>query len=302
MSKGGHVWAFLLLVVVFQLIYMLLINFHLALFYPSEDNTVLVPSSSSSSRSKTQKHVRKLQKQKLGPRSRQTKPNKLNLITPLPDSQVHNSSSSSSSSALVSFAALPLEERQFIPGVYEYSDDDNDDVNGANSSALIIRGASITSDYHSPGKRLWFQLFALGNRILDEKIEPNDHYCSFEDINNKNNNNNSNIVKNSSNTILPLKPWNDMQEEIFLCKIGTKTSRAILMPSKGVDSNTNQVVQIWRCPIELSSFDFEKFYHHPTADMAMAITFLHKKSSNNNNNNGKRDTSSLTTTTTTEVA
>jgi len=300
MPKGGQVWAFLLLVSALQLLYLLLINFHLALFYPSEDSTVLVPnsssSSSSSSRSKTQKHVRTLQKQKLGQRSYRTTPNTLNVSTPLPDSQEVHSSSSSRSSALVSLAALPQQERQFISGVYQYSDDDhNDDVNGAKSSALIIRGASITSDYHSPGKRLWFQLFAFGNRIMDKKLAPGGHYCSL-DINNNNNNNNN--VQNSNNTILPLTPWNDMHEEIFLCNIGTKTSRAILMPSKGVDSNTNQVVQIWRCPIKLSSSDFEKFYHHPTADMAMAITFLHKKGNNNKNNNDKRDTSSLTTTTT----
>ena len=39
---------------------------------------------------KTQKHVYKHQKKKLGQRSFQTKPNKLNLITPLPNSQVYS--------------------------------------------------------------------------------------------------------------------------------------------------------------------------------------------------------------------
>jgi len=160
-------------------------------------------------------------------------------------------------SALVSLASIPEKERQFHPGVYNY---------GLNKNALIVTGASITSEYHSSNK-LWLQLFALGDKMFGNEK------CDFIDDR-----------SNGNDTTVVLKPWEDMEDERFLCKVGATTARFTLMPSNGYDPNTNEVLQIWRCPIILSSFYYEQFREHPTDGMALAVDVMHKSSQTNDVN------------------
>mmetsp|Transcript_6036 Transcript_6036/g.13199 ORF Transcript_6036/g.13199 Transcript_6036/m.13199 type:complete len:151 (+) Transcript_6036:199-651(+) len=48
------------------------------------------------------------------------------------------------------------------------------------------------------------------------------------------------------------------------------------MPSKGSDPNTNESLQIWRCPIILSTSDIRKFCSsRPSNNMALAVNIMY---------------------------
>lgn len=179
-----------------------------------------------------------------------------------------------SSSAFVSLATIPEEEKKFTPGVYKYGRYKN--------ASLIITGASITSEYNSP-QTLWFQFFALGDRVFDAKSAPNyGEACHVKGEN-------KTVVDDYDERILaalPLKPWDEMKNEGFLCRVGTRAARFELMPSEGFDPNTNRILQIWRCPLAgvpdqasiLPSSDVNRFLqHHLTEDMALAVDIVHRE-------------------------
>ena len=160
----------------------------------------------------------------------------------------------------MSLATIPDLDKKFIPGVYKYGRYKNE--------SLVITGASITSEYNSP-QTLWFQFFALGDRVFDAKSAPNGGEACHVKGENKT------VVDDYNDQILaalPLKQWDETKNEVFLCKVGTNTARFELMPSEGFDSNTNRVLQIWRCPLAgvsghasiLPSSDVERFLQYPT--------------------------------------
>jgi hypothetical protein len=169
-------------------------------------------------------------------------------------------------STLVSPVGVIESKNQFIPGVYKYGMNE--------TTTLVIIGASITSDYHSPDK-LWFQMYAMGNRMFDQKLSSKPScYFTDEEVN----------ATLYANGTLPLKPWKEMEDERFLCRIGTNEARFELMPAIGADSNTNEVLQVWRCPLRgvsgqdsiLSDLDFQQLRQRPMDDMALAIDVLHE--------------------------
>ena len=189
-------------------------------------------------------------------------------------------------SALVPMSTISEVERVAIPGIYNYR-------TSPSSSALVITGASITGDYHSPdGTTLWFHMFVLARKFFEttEAMEA----CSSRD------------KKIQNNMKDEVKPWDEMMNETFLCRIGTRDAYFELMPSNGIDPNTNELIQVWRCPLYdgvsndaniLPDNDFIKIIHLQNSgmieddDVALPIEILHRRSGEG----GEFQDSSITT-------
>ena len=149
-------------------------------------------------------------------------------------------------------------ERQVLPGIFNYgqqSSSKNDISSSLSTSALIITGASISGDYHNPNSTLWFQIFALARNFLETTEEMDACYSRDEKIQKED-----------------MKPWEELINETFLCRIGKRDAYFELMPSNGIDGNTNELIQVWRCPLYngvlhqaniLSEYDFQSFHDSP---------------------------------------
>jgi hypothetical protein len=169
-------------------------------------------------------------------------------------------------SDLVPLSSIPENERDVIPGVFKYGESVTESPNAADE--LIITAASITGDYHHPNK-LWFQLLGMGKLMFSEG-------------------NNFGICGNRTNnaTTYNLKPWSEMRDEKFFCRIGNLETRLELMPSTNYDGNTVESIQVWRCPLIgiqghndiISKSDMELFFLPPRVqnDLALAVEVIHK--------------------------
>lgn len=158
-------------------------------------------------------------------------------------------------SSLVPMSTISEVERQVFPGIYRYQESN---VNASSSaSALVITGASITGDYHYPQTTLWLQIFGMTRKFFDTtSVSMADSTCRSQEQS----------IRNDD-----VKPWNEMKDVILLCRVGTREAQFELIPSNGMDDNTNEVIQIWRCPLYsaassrkeeniLSDFDFRAFH------------------------------------------
>ena len=189
-------------------------------------------------------------------------------------------------STLVPMSTISEFERASIPGIYNYG-------TSPSSFTLVITGASITGDYHSPdGTTLWFHMFVSARKFFEtmEAMEA----CSSRD------------KKIQNNMKDEVKPWDEMMNETFLCRIGTRDAYFELMPSNGIDTNTNELIQVWRCPLYDGVFndanilpdnDFKKIIHLQNSgmpeddDVALPIEVLHRRSGEG----GEFQDSSITT-------
>ena len=145
---------------------------------------------------------------------------------------------------------------QFRPGIYNYGT--------SSKEVILISGASISGDYHDKEK-LWFQLFAMGSKMLEKDK------CHFtnEEVNRT-------LYENGT---LPLRQWDEIENEVFLCRIGKKEAPLQLVPTIGSDPNTNHILQVYRCPLHsiLSDSEVENLYRRTVNDnMALGINVLHK--------------------------
>ncbi|KAL3761200.1 hypothetical protein ACHAWU_000295 [Discostella pseudostelligera] len=176
-------------------------------------------------------------------------------------------------SALVPMSAVSEAEREVIPGTFNYGYSAST-ANDTSSSALVITGASISGDYHSSSSSsnstLWIQIFVSARRFFETTAAMDACYSRDGKIQKED-----------------VQPWNEVKNEKFLCRIGTREAYFELMPSNGVDGNTNELIQVWRCLLYdggsnhaniLSDYDFQAF-HRPIVDddgMALPIEVLHK--------------------------
>jgi hypothetical protein len=169
-------------------------------------------------------------------------------------------------SALIPMSTISEVERRAIPGIYNYG-------TSPSSSTLVITGASITGDFHSPdGTTLWFHMFISARRFFERTGTMVG--CSFRH------------EKNQTNMMDEVKPWDEIKNEKFLCRIGTRDAYLELMPSNGIDGNTNHIVQVWRCPLYdgvsneaniLPDDDFQAFHWQNNDDVALPIEILHQR-------------------------
>lgn len=175
---------------------------------------------------------------------------------------------STSTAVLVPLTTIIEKNLQFIPGVYQFGLVKNESE--SIKSSLVIIGASITGDYHHLNDdKLWFQLFAMGKRMFEKKLTRHNPICYFT-----NETMNSTLHANGG-----LKMWHEMEDEIFLCQIGNQKHAMVLVPTRGVDPNTNEMLQVWRCPINalLSEMDMHRIRRHSVSDnLALGIDILYK--------------------------
>jgi len=159
-------------------------------------------------------------------------------------------------SILISFANVIEKRLQFRPGIYNYGT--------SSKEVILISGASISGDYHDK-RKIWFQVFAMGSSML----EKNKCHFTNEEVNRT-------LYDNGT---LPLRQWDEIENEVFLCRIGKRDAAFQLIPTIGSDPNTNHIVQVYRCPLHsiLSDSEVENLYRHTVNDnMALDIEILHK--------------------------
>lgn len=163
---------------------------------------------------------------------------------------VEKSSESLSTSSFISLKGIPLEERIFQPGPYAYS----------KNHTLIITGASITGDYHRMHDTLWFQIFAIG----DKPFQSDRERCKY--------------TNESWSELYRWPKWELMSKEPFQVKINNSSTPLQFVPQRGVDSNTVNVVQIWRANITslISESDFHRFHEAGRRDdVALPVELIH---------------------------
>lgn len=188
-------------------------------------------------------------------------------------------------SVLISLRRIDKRERMFRPGTYKFGP----------RHFLSLTGASITGDYHQQDM-LWFQMFALGvDKVVKKKENGVANKCEFLVSNHSS-------QTNESDDDFPFKTWKEMEQETLFCQVGNRTARLFLVPSDGVDGNTNNLLQIWRCLLHgggdkmeeedqtsslVSDLDFERFrimddntIHEQ--DLALPIQILYQDPTSNN--------------------
>lgn len=203
--------------------------------------------------------------------------------------KTHQSATSTKSrnddTVLISLRQLDKRERMFRPGTYKFGP----------RHFLSLTGASITGDYHQQDM-LWFQMFALGvDKVVKKKENGVGNKCEFLVSNHS--------QHNQSDEDFPFKTWKEMEQETLHCQVGNRTTRLFLVPSDGIDANTNNLLQIWRCLLHggvgdkeeeeeqtsslLSDLDFERFrimddntIHEQ--DLALPIQILYQDPTSNN--------------------
>ncbi len=175
-------------------------------------------------------------------------------------------------SVFVPMSAISEVERQVLPGIFNYGQQFSTKENTSSppsASALIITGASISGDYHYPKSTLWFQIFVSARKFLEATDSMNDACYSRDEKMQKED----------------VKHWDEVINETFLCRIGKRDAYFELMSSNGIDANTNELIQVWRCPLYngvsnqaniLSEYDFQTF-HDREVGMALPIEILHRR-------------------------
>ena len=196
------------------------------------------------------------------------------LVSPV---SVNDSDTESPLSILSQWDDLSNDKKRFEPGPYLYAEGQKN---------IYLTGASITGDYHDRDA-LWLQIFALGEKPLFRK-RGDEFLCDFH-----------NFPLPSTKDEMPRKEAlkvQDLEEigkEHFSCKVGDKQAKLELIPDMGIDSNTNNVIQVWRCPLFgvndvnslLSKMDASLFRQGLTDDgkeMALTVEILHENENEKN--------------------
>ena len=135
-------------------------------------------------------------------------------------------------SAFFPMESIPEAERQVLPGLFYYG------IGNVSKTPLILTGAAMAGDYHD-SNALWLHLFGMGAKLFKES---NLGECFSRDER-------KNGVQLSGGGFHDLRTFSEMKDEIFLCRIGTRTARFELMPTDSYDGNTNEIAQVWRCPL-----------------------------------------------------
>ena len=156
-------------------------------------------------------------------------------------------------SAFVPMESIPEGERQVFPGLFYYGE------GNVSKTPLILTGAAMAGDY-SNSNALWLHLFGMGGKMFKQG---NLGECYSRDER-------KNGVQLSGGGNRGLRTFTEMKDEIFRCRIGTRTARFELMPTDSYDGNTNEVVQVWRCPLHgvpgrdpvLLDSDFQQLCQH----------------------------------------
>ena len=158
-------------------------------------------------------------------------------------------------SAFVPMESIPEAERQIVPGLFYYG------IGNVSKTPLVVTGAAMAGDYHD-SNALWLHLFGMGENMFKES---NRGECFSRDER-------KNGVPLSGGGFHDLRTFAEMKDEVFLCRIGTRTARFELMPTNSYDGNTNEIAQVWRCPLHgipgrkpvLSDSDFRQLRRHST--------------------------------------
>jgi len=171
-------------------------------------------------------------------------------------------------SAFVPMESIPEGERQVFPGLFYYG------IGNVSKTPLILTGAAMAGDYHD-SNALWLHLFGMGGKMFKQS---NLGECYSRDER-------KNGVQLSGGGFRDLRTFTEMKDEIFLCRIGARTARFELMPTDSYDGNTNEIAQVWRCPLHgisgrepvLSNSDFQQLRRHSTDhNTVLTIDVLHE--------------------------
>ena len=162
------------------------------------------------------------------------------------------------SSLLVPLESIAEKDRLFKPGPYQYG----------NNETLFLTGAALRGDYHEPDV-LWLQFYALGERPFLVFFP-----CEFEMGSPFEGRNASQDTGG-----LPFKKVAEMEQETFHCQINQRTTKCELIPTnRGADGNTNELLQVWRCPLHgidgedglVSTKDLE-YFRQASADTSLVL-------------------------------
>lgn len=198
----------------------------------------------------------------------------------------HDDHVASRHSAFVPMASIPEKEHRVFPGMFRYGGSKLNEEGNVTDAVLILTGASMAGDYHNQDM-LWLHLFGMGESMF-QLGQLGECYSRDERKNEQ-------VRFPGGGNIRGLKTFTEMKGEIFHCRIGTRTARFELMPTDGVDANTIEVVQVWRCPLHgvpgrepvLSDLDFQLLRRRSLDhNMALTIDVLHEGKEGENNQAG----------------